>query len=110
MEPDLLERRDTRLSAAFKTRGCIVEDVTLLPNHLPFRGIGPRAMSQHKAPTAITIAPTDEKSGLGQWVEKYWKFAALLVVGVAAIILFRANAQHAQRSEADSHWGKLLAV
>lgn len=67
-------------------------------------------MSQHKAPTAVTIAPIHEKSGLGLWVEKYWKIGAVVVAGLAALILVRANAKHAERTESDSHWGKLLTV
>lgn len=67
-------------------------------------------MSQHKAPTAVTIAPIHEKSGLALWVEKYWKFAAVLVLCVATLILFRSRAKHAERTETDTYWSKLLAV
>ncbi|MFN0007462.1 MAG: peptidylprolyl isomerase [Planctomycetota bacterium] len=67
-------------------------------------------MTQHKAPTAVTIAPIHEKSGLALWVEQYWKVAAVLVVCLAALILFRSRAKHAERTETDTYWSKLLAV
>jgi len=67
-------------------------------------------MSQHKAPTAVTIAPIHEKSGLALWVEKYWKLGTILVLCVAALILARTRAKHAERTETDSYWGKILAV
>lgn len=67
-------------------------------------------MSQHKAPTAVTIAPIHEKSGLALWVEKYWKLGAILVLCGAALILIRSRARHVERTETDSYWGKLLAV
>ena len=67
-------------------------------------------MSQHKAPTAITIAPTSEKTGVALMVEKYWKVGAIVVVGITALIIFRANARQAKRTESDSHWVRLLAL
>lgn len=67
-------------------------------------------MSQHKAPTAVTIAPIHEKSGLALWVEKYWKIAAVLVLGFSAVILIRSSARHAERTEIDSYWSKILAA
>lgn len=67
-------------------------------------------MSQHKAPTAVTIAPLREKSALGLWVDKYWKIFAVVVAASAVWIIYKANASKAKRSESDSNWTKLLAV
>lgn len=67
-------------------------------------------MSQHRAPTAVTIAPIDEKSGLGLWIEKYWKIGAIVVAAVCALILYRVSSTSAKRTERDTDWGQLLAV
>jgi peptidyl-prolyl cis-trans isomerase B (cyclophilin B) len=67
-------------------------------------------MSQHKAPTAVTIAPTHEKTGLALWVDKYWKLGAVLVLCSAGLILIRSRARHAERTELDSYWAQILAV
>jgi len=67
-------------------------------------------MSQHKAPTAVTIAPAAEKTGFGLWVDKYWKIGALVAVLLTGWILYRTNAKHTVRVEGDSNWSKLLAV
>lgn len=65
-------------------------------------------MAQHKAPTAVTIAPLEEKSGLSSFVHRYWKLGALLAAVVAAGLLYR---QHAKKAEAElqaSNWSKLV--
>lgn len=41
-------------------------------------------MADHKAPTAVTIAPLEEKSGLATFVERWWKLATVLAVALTA--------------------------
>jgi cyclophilin family peptidyl-prolyl cis-trans isomerase len=67
-------------------------------------------MSQHKAPTAVTIAPTREKSALGLWIDKYWKVCAVVVAAAAVAIIYKVNASKAKRTESDSNWTKILAL
>ena len=67
-------------------------------------------MAQHKAPTAVTFAPTTEASGFALWVERYWKIAALVAVAITGVILYRAYARSTHRQTQDSSWAKLMAV
>ncbi|MDZ4774029.1 MAG: peptidylprolyl isomerase [Planctomycetota bacterium] len=67
-------------------------------------------MAQHKAPTAVTIAPVHEKSGLSEFVDRYWKLGALAAVVVASFVIYRQYARKsADDAQADS-WAKVIAV
>lgn len=67
-------------------------------------------MAQHKAPTAVTLAPTREKSGLALTVERYWKLALLAAVAITAIILYRQYSSSTAEQANDQSWDKLLGV
>lgn len=67
-------------------------------------------MAQHKAPTAVTIAPTQEKSAFASVVERYWKLALGTVVVATAAILLWENSKRTEESAHDQSWEKLLAV
>ncbi len=64
-------------------------------------------MAQHKAPTAVTIAPLEEKSGLASFVHRYWKLGALVAVVVAGGLLYRQHARTAEAEQQASTWSKL---
>jgi cyclophilin family peptidyl-prolyl cis-trans isomerase len=64
-------------------------------------------MAQHKAPTAVTVAPLREKSGLDLWVSKYWLHASLVVLGVVAFIVVRHNMAQKTVALQDDSWAKL---
>jgi len=67
-------------------------------------------MAQHKAPTAVTIAPVSEKSGLALFVERYWKLGALLaLVATAGILWMQYQKVSVQQTHARG-WESLLAV
>lgn len=67
-------------------------------------------MAQHKAPTAITIAPTTEKSAFALFVDRYWKLGALLAVAFTAAVLWKASRQQQQHETRVGGWNELLAV
>lgn len=67
-------------------------------------------MATHKAATAVTIAPVEEKSALAVWVERYWKLAVLVAVGVTGFILFQQHQKTTRRTEDDRSWDQVLAV
>jgi len=51
-------------------------------------------MAQHKAPTAVTFATPEDRSGLKPFVQRFWKFGAFLaIVGTALIIYMRYSSQ-----------------
>lgn len=67
-------------------------------------------MPQHKAPTAVTIAPTTDKSGFTLWVEKYWKLGVGIVLVVVAWIIYQSHAETQQIAQSEEGWTKLLGV
>ena len=67
-------------------------------------------MAQHKAPTAVTIAPTHEKSGLALWIDQYWKHIAIVAVLVSGAILYVQYHHETKSVESDLSWEKLMSV
>lgn len=67
-------------------------------------------MAAHKAPTAVTIAPVQEKSLLARGVERYWKAATILALAVAGSILYFQHRRSSARAEDDQSWDRLLSV
>jgi peptidyl-prolyl cis-trans isomerase B (cyclophilin B) len=65
-------------------------------------------MAQHKAPTAVTIAPTTEASGFALWVERIWKPALIVALVATAVILYSQYAQHSKRKAQDQSWVQLM--
>lgn len=67
-------------------------------------------MAQHKAPTAVTIAATSEKSGLALLVEKYWKLGVVVVLAVTGFVIFRVSQAESERQVLIQGWDSLMAV
>ncbi|MBI5363083.1 MAG: peptidylprolyl isomerase [Planctomycetes bacterium] len=67
-------------------------------------------MAQHKAPTAVTIAATSEKSGLALLVERYWKFGLVAALAITAVVLFRVSRSQAETEELAKGWDSLVAA
>jgi cyclophilin family peptidyl-prolyl cis-trans isomerase len=67
-------------------------------------------MAQHKAPTSITIASVDEKSGLAEFVDRYWKIALVLTLAVVAALMFRQKMHSQHEQEEAQAWDKILQV
>lgn len=67
-------------------------------------------MATHKAPTAVSLAPTSDKSGLALLVDRYWKLGALLSVVVAALILWTTWRSSQEKTSKLKGWEELLAV
>ncbi len=67
-------------------------------------------MAQHKAPTAVTIAPTSEQTAFQAWVGKYWlPGIVLLLAGGVAIVLLNYRHQQ-QQVEREGTWSKLVPL
>lgn len=64
-------------------------------------------MAQHKAPTAVTIAPVSERSGMAEFVHQYWKIAVGLAVVVTAVLLYRANSTRQEAAANSQSWEQL---
>lgn len=67
-------------------------------------------MAQHKAPTAVTIAPLEEKAGLAAFVHRTWKLGALLALLIAGWLIYRQYAKSAEAELQASNWTKFMAV
>lgn len=66
-------------------------------------------MAQHKAPTAVTIAPLEEKSALASFVERWWKLATVAALVLTGYLLWQQKSgMDAEKAEA-SAWGDLMA-
>lgn len=66
-------------------------------------------MAEHKAPTAVTIAPLEEKSGFASFVERWWKLATILAVVLTGYLLWQQKAgMDAENAEAAA-WTDLMA-
>jgi len=61
-------------------------------------------MAQHKAPTAVTIAPTQEKAGLALVVEQYWKPAAVVAIALSIGLLWWVQKKETHKEEDDLSW------
>jgi cyclophilin family peptidyl-prolyl cis-trans isomerase len=67
-------------------------------------------MARHKAATAVTIAPTEEKSSFALFVDAYWKLAAALALVVSLSILGWVYLQQRTHATSDETWSRLSAV
>ena len=67
-------------------------------------------MAQHKAPTAVTVAPLQEKSGVGLWISKHVLHAVILVLAFVAFIVVRYQREQAKHNAMDSSWEKLFGL
>jgi cyclophilin family peptidyl-prolyl cis-trans isomerase len=65
-------------------------------------------MAKHKAPTEVTIVPTEEKEGFSLWVERYWKMAAALGLLIAVAILALQYVRAQERSAQLASWDELI--
>src|SRR5262245_40828806 len=66
-------------------------------------------MAEHKAPTAVTIAPTREASGLQLWLARYWVHLLILAACVGGAILFLEHQKRQKVATAKSTWGELAS-
>ncbi len=64
-------------------------------------------MAQHKAPTAVSVAPLQEKSGVGLWISKHWLHGAIFVLAIGAVIVVRYRMEEGKLAALDTSWEKL---
>jgi len=67
-------------------------------------------MAQHKAPTAVTIAPVREKAGLAELVDRYWKIAAAVALAFTAVLLYRVYSKSQDHMADSQSWERLGAA
>lgn len=64
-------------------------------------------MAQHKAPTQVSIAPLAEKSGLEQFVSRYWMPAAVVAVLIGGAIVYAEFSETQEKAIVAEHWDSL---
>lgn len=64
-------------------------------------------MAQHKAPTAVTVAPIAEKSSLEAWVAKYWVHGALVFLVIVAFVVWRHFQEQGETRARDNSWSRI---
>lgn len=64
-------------------------------------------MAQHKAPTAVTVAPLVEKTGLGLWIARHWIHAGLISVAIIVAIIWRDRMSGQEAAAQQESWAKL---
>lgn len=64
-------------------------------------------MAQHKAPTAVTVAPLEESSGVGLWLSRYWMQGAFIALVIVAFLVVRDRMQGKAIAARDGSWEKL---
>lgn len=67
-------------------------------------------MAQHKAPTAVTVARTEEGSAFSDWVERYWKMGAVLLLVVAAVVLVIEYQQTKAHEATGESWSQVMEI
>lgn len=61
----------------------------------------------HKAPTAVTVAPVQEKTGFALWISRHWLHGTVIALAIAAAIIIRDQMEGAKVSERSGSWEKL---
>ncbi len=64
-------------------------------------------MAQHKAPTAVTFATLENRSGLGPFVQRFWKLFALVAVAAGAVIIYSVYSSQLGKTVLEADWDSL---
>ena len=67
-------------------------------------------MAQHKAPTAVTFATPENRTGLGPFVQRYWKLGVFVAAAITAAIIYMAYARQEGKKVLESGWDALNRV
>jgi len=67
-------------------------------------------MAKHKAPTEVTVALHEEKSGLATFVEKHWVKGAIVAVMVSGFILYQQWQSRQAAEVVDASWTRLMSA
>lgn len=65
--------------------------------------------AEHKAPTQVTVVQA-EKSAMAAWIERNWKYAALVAIGVTALVVGTEVARSRSRAADHAVWQRLSAA
>jgi peptidyl-prolyl cis-trans isomerase B (cyclophilin B) len=64
-------------------------------------------MAQHKAPTAVTFATPEDRSGMRPFVQRYWKVGAFLALVCAVAIIYSVYSSQKGKKVLDDSWDRL---
>ncbi|MCC6407164.1 MAG: peptidylprolyl isomerase [Planctomycetes bacterium] len=67
-------------------------------------------MAQHKAPTAVTVAPRSEATPFQAWVAKYWLAGLVLLIAAGAAVLFSQYRKKQAQVARVSTWSRLSTI
>lgn len=67
-------------------------------------------MAKHKAPTQVTIAPTEEQSAFNGFVERTWKPFAAIAVALAAFIIWSQASSESEKQASFDSWDGLTST
>lgn len=67
-------------------------------------------MSQHKAPTAVTVAPRSEKTPFQAWVAKYWLMGLIVLIAAGAFVLYSQYRKKQAREARVGTWSRLATI
>lgn len=67
-------------------------------------------MADHKAPTEVTIASHEEKSGFAEFVDKHWMKGALVAILISGFILFAQWQRNQEAGAIDESWKRLMSA
>src|SRR5688572_13446546 len=66
-------------------------------------------MAQHKAPTAVTVAPLTERTAFERWVARYWVHASLVFLVIAGWVAYRHYADRKVVQQKDKSWERITS-
>lgn len=66
-------------------------------------------MAQHKAPTAVTVAPLTEQTAFEKWVSRYWVHASLVILVIAGWVTYRHYQAQKVVAQMDTSWSRVTA-
>jgi cyclophilin family peptidyl-prolyl cis-trans isomerase len=67
-------------------------------------------MAQHKAPTAVTFATPEDRSGLRPLVQRYWKVGVAVFLALAAAIIYRTYSSQKGTKQLHDSWNELSRI
>ncbi|MCE9594519.1 MAG: peptidylprolyl isomerase [Planctomycetes bacterium] len=67
-------------------------------------------MAQHKAPTAVTLAPRSEQTAFQAWVAKYWLVGLVVLLAGGAVVLVAQYRKRQVEHARVNTWSKLATV
>ena len=64
-------------------------------------------MADHKAPTSVTIASTEEETAFSAFIHKHWKTGLTVILAIGAGVMIRQYMQSKTVEKVDASWNRL---